>query len=501
MYEDLFCSLYSQGVPFALIDTRERRDYVNSHWFGSTNFPLSTLNRKLRFLIPDVHFPIQFLDWQTEASRCAYETLRGLGYNNLTRHVTYAPQNFGSGFVQGEYVWSKAFGEVLANLVEFQEVEAADYIIEAERWSLFDVRPTTEYRAFTLPTSQSLPNSMLLGNLTRLLSSKTLPLFHCAGRTRSIIGACTLLAAGYEGPFAVFKGGTQAWELVGQTREFAANRVFSIQSETDGSCLWHLNKWKLPFTVTALKDHEAFMAQRKGQLMFDVSDDSATGTMLGSLIIKISGTNLIQQTDQLIARYHVKVVLFDTGSGSRAAFAGFWLRLMGFSIEIILLKRPLEDIFPDVDKYKDATTHGAGSAKFEADCTILDFRSSQDFENCHIRKACWTNISQFLDRPQAKNAITIIGYNRQHLDFLKLILKPKGWTVTNALIWQPSHFKKEDLINDTIEDPIDQSNFFAKRHQGNLQDSQGYLSWEESLPDQINPLIKDKFIKALSYYF
>ena len=52
---------------------------------------------------------------------------------------------------------------------------------------------------------------------------------------------------------------------------------------------------------------------------------------------------LIQQTDQAVARYHVPVVLFDHGSGSCAAFAAYWLRAMGFSVQVALLDGRLDE--------------------------------------------------------------------------------------------------------------------------------------------------------------
>ena len=76
-------------------------------------------------------------------------------------------------------------------------------------------------------------------------------------------------------------------------------------------------------------------------LLFDVSDDSATGQLAAYGIIKISGTNLIQQTDSSIARYHVPVTLFDHGSGSRAAFASFWLYCMGYTVKLAYLDEPI----------------------------------------------------------------------------------------------------------------------------------------------------------------
>lgn len=109
MSQGLFSSLYSCGKPFTLLDTRERRDHVNGHWFGSTNVPLSVLAHKIKRLVPAKDFPIHLLDWQDEVSKAPANQLANLGYTNVARHATHKPDVFGHGFVKGEYVWSKAF--------------------------------------------------------------------------------------------------------------------------------------------------------------------------------------------------------------------------------------------------------------------------------------------------------------------------------------------------------------------------------------------------------
>ena len=200
MSEGLFASLYARREPFALIDTRERRPFVDGQWFGSINVPLSVLTRQITRLVPDRAFPIHLLDWQDDASQMAAERLKKLGYANVTRCKTERPEGFGAGFVQGDFVWSKAFGEVVAHQVDLPELTPAEYLADHADALLFDVRPTAEYQQFTIPSSQSLPNSLMLGNMEALKATGEMALLHCAGRTRSIIGACTLKAAGYDGP-------------------------------------------------------------------------------------------------------------------------------------------------------------------------------------------------------------------------------------------------------------------------------------------------------------
>ncbi|MGB1825363.1 MAG: hypothetical protein ACPHLN_02895 [Candidatus Puniceispirillaceae bacterium] len=165
MSRGLFASLYEAGRPFALIDTRERRDHVDGHWFGSTNIPLSVLTAGITRMVPDRDFPVHLLDWQDAASNAAAQHLSQLGYASVTNCPTSHPGGFGEGFVKGEYVWSKAFGEVLAHRCGLPEVTPSEYLQHHRDALLFDVRPTAEYRRFTIPGSQSLPNSLLLANM------------------------------------------------------------------------------------------------------------------------------------------------------------------------------------------------------------------------------------------------------------------------------------------------------------------------------------------------
>ena len=328
MSRGLFASLFEAGRPFCLIDARERRDHVDGHWFGSTNIPLSQLTNRINRMVPDRRFPVHLLDWQDAASDAAFLRLSELGYGTVIRCPTRHPGAYGHGFVKGEYVWSKAFGEIVAHSCGVPEFTPADYLASRADTLLFDVRPTAEYRDFTIPGSQSLPNSLLLASMEALKDSGRMAMLHCAGRTRSIIGACTLKAAGYDGPFAIFRGGTQAWQLDGNEREYAADRVFAGETDSDAAARAFLGRWNIPLENIAAGDLGSFVTAHRHDHLFDVSDDAAKGRCLEHGIIGTSGTNLIQQTDRTIARYHVPVTLFDTGSGSRAAFAAYWLRAM-----------------------------------------------------------------------------------------------------------------------------------------------------------------------------
>ena len=499
MSQGLFTSLYEAGRPFALIDTRERRDHVDGHWFGSTNIPLSVLSARITRLIPDHSFPVHLLDWQDAGSDAAGWCLSRLGYTNVTRCPTSHPRQYGGGFVKGEYVWSKAFGEVLAHGCGLPEVTPAAYLEHHRDARLFDVRPTAEYNAFTIPGSQSLPNSLLLANLAALQDTGQMALLHCAGRTRSIIGACTLKAAGYQGPFAIFRGGTQAWQLDGLEREFDASRVFATETGDASATRAFLDRWNIAHEIVADDGLEAVVTAHQGSLMFDVSDDSARGVMRRHGIIGVSGTNLIQQTDQSIARYHVPVLLFDHGSGSRAAFAAYWLRAMGFAVRVALL--PDTAALQPVAAPRRDTPAAAWTmvslasllARRDKADPIFDFRSSQDFRQAHVTGSVWRNISTILATDpvagQPDRPVTIISRDQRHGCETADLLHRHGWQIAGVCAWRTHDIDPADLPTGDPGIAVDESALFAGRHHGNLQDSRDYLAWEEELPDQIDPPI------------
>ena len=505
----LFAALYDAGTSFSLIDSRERRDYVAGHWFGSTNIPLSLFSTRLGYLFQEPDFPIHFLDWQDKASAEAIHQLKAIGFSNITIHNTQKPAMMGRGFVKGEYVWSKAFGEVVAHEIDLPEVTPEQYLADYQDAQLFDVRPTAEYQDFTLPKSQSLPNSLLLANVQALKDTGKMSLLHCAGRTRSIIGAFTLMASGFDGPFAVFRGGTQAWQLDGYEREHGANRLFAADCEASDAVANFLHRWQIPATQIKADGLVAFVADHKTELLFDVSDDGATGQALAHSVIKISGTNLIQQTDRSIARYHVPVVLFDQGSGSRATFAAFWLRCMGFSVTIAYLDAPIAafETITNTVTNNTASNDESSVTPFAATqldiwqkdkIALYDFRPSKAFISGHIVNSHWQNIGAILGQPPANKPIAIIVNNSEQGRMLADCLIRHGWQIAGVYLWHDGDFDTAALATGGLDLPFDEPALFAGRHHGVLQDARDYLAWEENLPSEIDEPIHDLWRRALA---
>ena len=81
---------------------------------------------------------------------------------------------------------------------------------------LFDTRPPAEFRKMTLPGARSLPNGELLHRFTAAVPDGDTPIvLTCAGRTRGLVGAIGLRAAGICNPVYALENGTQGWALAG----------------------------------------------------------------------------------------------------------------------------------------------------------------------------------------------------------------------------------------------------------------------------------------------
>jgi hypothetical protein len=226
--------------------------------------------------------------------------------------------------------------------------------------------------------------------------------------------------------------------------------------------------------------------------------------LVGENIIKVSGTNLVQQTDRSIARYHLPILLIDNASGSRAAFAAYWLSRMGFCVKIVIVDADDLHFSPqkndDVQKKSDQRL----IEKWVSSGTqIFDFRVSSEFASCHIVSSRWQNISLMLDQKPDMGMVGIIAPCHKTGDMVSDILTSIGWKIDGIYVWQdqpldPNILSSTELMFDQNKTPIDKSALFAGRHFGILKDAQDYLAWEEDLPNVTPPFILKIWLERLS---
>ncbi len=82
--------------------------------------------------------------------------------------------------------------------------------------ALLDSRSYEEFHSNSIPTAISVPGAELVYRFADLVPSpETMVVVNCGGRTRSMIGAQSLINVGVPNKVVSLKNGTQAWHLSG----------------------------------------------------------------------------------------------------------------------------------------------------------------------------------------------------------------------------------------------------------------------------------------------
>ena len=189
------------------------------------------------------------------------------------------------------------------------------------------------------------------------------------------------------------------------------------------------------------------------------------------------------------------ILLFDSTSGSRAAFAAFWLSRMGFCVKIAIADADHLQFSSKKDNGVPEKSDQQLLEKWVSNGTQLyDFRLSSEFASGHIVSSRWQNISLMLDQKPDLGKIGIIAPCHKTGDMIFEILTDIGWKIDGIYVWHdqpldPIILASTASIFDQNETPIDKSALFAGRHFGILRDAQDYLAWEEDLPYVTPPMI------------
>src|SRR4030095_5457484 len=96
-----------------------------------------------------------------------------------------------------------------------------------EDFVIVDGRPFSEYQKMNIPGGICCPNAELpyrIGEIVKNPDTKII--VNCAGRTRSIIGAQTLINFGVANPVYALENGTQGWVLADFQLERGATRRY-----------------------------------------------------------------------------------------------------------------------------------------------------------------------------------------------------------------------------------------------------------------------------------
>lgn len=120
----------------------------------------------------------------------------------------------------GVHVPSKSFGDVVEHREGTPSIDPAQlkaWRAEGRPLLVLDSRPFDEFHRFSLPGGIDCPGAELVHRAFGLVDEATTIVVNCAGRTRSIIGAHSLINAGIPNPVVALRNGTGGWHLAGET--------------------------------------------------------------------------------------------------------------------------------------------------------------------------------------------------------------------------------------------------------------------------------------------
>jgi rhodanese-related sulfurtransferase len=496
------------GGEIALLDVREYGQFGESHLFYAVPLPFSRLELDIWRLVPRssvrcVVYDSGAHDSFDVAPRAAAR-LEALGWTNV--HVleggTRAWQAAGYALFAGVNLPSKSFGELAEHAYRTPRIgadELAQRLARGERLVVLDGRPLSEFRKMNIPTALCCPNGELAYRIKSIVSDESTPIVvNCAGRTRSIIGAQTLINLGLPNPVYALENGTQGWYLRDHVLEHGGTRAYALDSGT-----------------TALREHARKLAARFGAANVDaatVSDwaaqddrtlylcdvrtpeEFAQGSLPGAQ--HTPGGQLMQALDQYVGVRGARLVLFD-GDGVRAPTVASWLRQMGHEAWVLqdglasgLALPPVAAPQPPALGRIDVIE--AARLADRQEIAIMDLRGSMEFRKAHIAGAAWTIRPRLArDLRDERRPVVIVADDAA-----------AGWAVETE--W-PQALEQPRLLKGGLPawrqaglpveatpgtppdaDCIDFLFFVHDRHDGNKEAARRYLAWETGLVAQLD---------------
>jgi rhodanese-related sulfurtransferase len=458
------------GAEIALLDVREEGEFGADHILLAVNAPLSRLEMLCSNLVPRSSTRIVLCDSgdnsagddvHGDLAGTAAARLTGFGYSNVRvlEGGTKAWANAGFETFSGMNVPSKLFGEFIYRMRE--------------------VTPSTD----------------------------TLVVVNCAGRTRSIIGAQSLINANIGNEVIALRNGTMGWHLAGYELEHDQTRYVDEVSELNGEeAQHHAASVAERFAVRTI-DHRTLnewqRSDERSVFLLDVRspEEFLAGHVPGS--ISAPGGQLVQATDRYVGTLRATLVLIDD-NGVRANMTASWINQLGIH-HAVVLECALFDAIPlrgqqhgNALGIESLTTSYIDAFELselmgKSNVALIDLRRSVDYRKGHIDGATHAirgRIAERLDAlPEHETLVLTSGVGvlaryaseeaSQLTDAPVLVLRGgnEAW-VAQGLPLASDNAGLED-------DPVDTYRLPYDHDKGVEEAMRAYLDWEIALMDKL----------------
>lgn len=330
----------------ALLDAREELSFGQCHILYASCLPLSRLEILASAMVPRKSTPLVVCDAGEGLAERAAERFRRFGYHDVAvlDGGIDGWRDAGLEIFSGVNVPSKAFGEYVEVEYETPSVSADELKAlkeSGEDLVILDSRPMVEYHARNIPGGICVPGAELVYRVHDVAPSPaTTVVVNCAGRTRSIIGAQSLINAGIPNRVVALRNGTMGWHLAGHELEHGMTREARDLTEQGlAAARTAAARVAERFHVRYI-DHDTLAgwraeSDRRSLYVLDVRhpEEYETGHLPGSR--SAPGGQLVQETDHFVATLRSRIVLVDD-TGVRATMTASWLNQMGWPAVAVL---------------------------------------------------------------------------------------------------------------------------------------------------------------------
>jgi rhodanese-related sulfurtransferase len=499
----------SDGREIALFDVREHGQCGAGHPFFSVPLPYSRFEIELPRLAPNAAVRIVLCDQGDGVAERAAGRAAALGYRNLFVLAGGAQAWSAAGYTlyAGVNIPSKVFGELVEQQRHTPRLSAHDVVsmrAASEDFVIVDGRPFSEYRKMSIPGGICCPNGELVLRIREIAPDPgTKIVVNCAGRTRSIIGAQTLIDFGIPNPVFALENGTQGWFLAGLELEHGAGRRYpdavgdaglaALRTRARGFAAACGASFIAPRTANAWLSDPA-----RTTYLFDVriAEEFAEGGLPG--FVHAPGGQLVQATDQWVGVKGARIVLFDREQVRAPVVAG-WLRQLGH--EACVLDDAAAAVALDWRRHADGfepralpsisvheTAAGLGTGVVE----VIDLRASMAYRNGHAAGARWATRPAIAAARVGARTVAFMADEPALAGLAALDLAEAGSHDVRLVdgghrAWCDAGLPVEASPDRPADsDCIDFLFFTHGRHDGNAEAARQYLAWETGLLAQLD---------------
>ncbi|GMO12263.1 rhodanese-like domain-containing protein [Bradyrhizobium sp. TM233] len=324
----------------ALLDLRYEAGFATGHPLFSANMAVDRIAIEAETRLPRKNVPIVLYDDGEGLVATGAERLAALGYTDISALEGGLKAWRAAGYEVFEDVnsYSKAFGELVEarrHTPSFSADEVAKLIADKADIAILDVRRFDEYATMNIPGSVSVPGAELVLRAGQAAPDpETTIIVNCAGRTRSIIGAQSLINAGVPNKVRALRNGTIGWTLARHTLGHGADRRGAIGSFESGPANARDVAYRAGVRHIGASEMAVLVAQTDRTLYrFDVRDaeEYAAGHLPG--FRHYPGGQLVQETDTAAPVRGARILLTDDRS-VRADMTASWLAQMGWEVYV-----------------------------------------------------------------------------------------------------------------------------------------------------------------------